>query len=194
MARELGQPPADLITGGRDSESVGGGGSSGGGGGGAGANAARAGLFGAPRSRRTVAVAVAAAAAAAIACGGKTASGRTSRKPLRAIPATEAPPPTPADAAEGFTRTLYVVNVAVDERRKHVVRLFAPYGPVKSVRLRPFAAAEAKLPKRAAIATGALHTSRDTLAADVVLGRERGADGATAAAVACAAAVCAVGD
>ncbi|GAB0490428.1 hypothetical protein MMPV_001665 [Pyropia vietnamensis] len=170
LADELGRTPTEVMAGESDSDSDGGDGGSTG----SDVDAPRVRPVGASRPGRAAAAAAAAATGVSIA-----------RKPPPSHPPSKAAAPTPAEAAERLSRTLYVGNVAVEVRRKDVAWLFAPYGPVESVRLRSFASADPKLPKRAAIATGALHASRDTLAAYVVLARGP-ADEATAVSAAAA--------
>ena len=65
-------------------------------------------------------------------------------------------------------RTLFVGNVPVSCTRKALMRRFAEYGGIESVRFRSFAVDNPKLPKKAAIIRHALHPQRTSMNAYVV--------------------------
>lgn len=69
---------------------------------------------------------------------------------------------------ERLARTVFVGNVSTDASRKELKRLFKPFGPIESVRLRGVVAANPKLPKKTALLARRMHSKSDALLAYVV--------------------------
>jgi nucleolar protein 12 len=83
--------------------------------------------------------------------------------------------------AEKLSRTVFVGNLAPGVSRRAVEKLFAGCGEVESARLRSLTlAADTKLPRRAAVAAGALDAARGTAHAYVVFKDAAGAAAALA--------------
>jgi nucleolar protein 12 len=79
------------------------------------------------------------------------------------------PPNDLSTESEKLSRTIFVGNLPPWAQRKAIAALFAQYGAIESVRLRSVPLqSDSKLPRRAAIATGAVETSKGSAHAYVV--------------------------
>lgn len=132
-----------------------------------------------PSKRRLAADAKRAAAAAAPKAAPPPPSEAEVKK--QEIAAAEAAT-TPEDAAAKLARTVFVGNVPTDASHKKLKRHFEKYGKLDSVRVRSAAAANLKMPQKAAVITRELDTAvRDSVNVYVVFKSAAGAAAAVAA-------------
>ncbi|KAL2645197.1 hypothetical protein R1flu_012784 [Riccia fluitans] len=84
------------------------------------------------------------------------------------------------DNADKLRRTIFVGNVPVDTKAKHLISEFSQFGAVESARLRSVPLVDVKMPRRAAVITGNVNENRTSLNGYVVFNEEASAKAALA--------------
>ncbi|CAL4163500.1 unnamed protein product [Meganyctiphanes norvegica] len=73
----------------------------------------------------------------------------------------------PNQHPDAESRTIFIGNVNMETKRKHLMKVFAKYGKVEAVRIRGVAVGEQGMRKKVAHVTGQMHPSRSSVAAYV---------------------------